>query len=65
MPLERFVVVVLAVSFLGSVAFAFLRRARGVGGLAWTVLQIAVTIAAMLLVLWLLERRGDSRDPRR
>ena len=65
MPPERFAVVVLAVGFLGSVAFALLRRALAVGGPAWSVLQIAVTVAVILAVLRLLQRRGKSQDPRR
>ena len=58
-PPERFAVVVLAVTFLGSVAFARVRRALAVSGLTWTVLQITVTVAVMLVALRLLQRRGS------
>ena len=60
-PLERFAVVVLVVTFLGGVGFGFLRRALSADGLAWSVLQIAVTVA----VMWLLHCRGEWRDPHR
>ena len=65
MPLERFAVVVLVVTFLGGVGYGLLRRALAVDGLAWTVLQIAVTVAVTVAVMWLLHCRGEWRDPHR